>query len=123
MNLLQSDENKNPDPHTFHKILGSAFKSNNFSLNNKLNKFESRTPLKLRINKFNDNKTFNEKIQNYSLLTTTVFSQLNPADGYYNNYNEFSNLPENFDFLIEKKLVLKMNLYRNSNLILMVLKK
>ena len=105
MNLLQNDENKNPNPHTFHKILGSAFKSKNFSLNNKLNKFESRTPLKLRINKFNDNKIFIDKIKNFSLLTTTVFSQLNPADVYYNNYNKFSNLPENFDFLIEKKII------------------
>ena len=105
MNLLQNDENKNPNPHTFHKILGSAFKSKNFSLNNKLNKFESRTPLKLRINKFNDNKIFIDKIKNFSLLTTTVFSQLNPADVYYNNYNKFSNLQENFDFLIEKKII------------------
>ena len=73
MNLLQNDENKNPNPRTFHKILWSAFKSNNFSLNNKLNKFESRTPLKLRINKFNDNKIFNDKIKNFSLLTTQFF--------------------------------------------------
>ena len=105
MNLFQKDENKNPNPHTFHKILRSAFKSKNFSLNNKLNKFESRTPLKLRINKFNDNKIFIDKIKNFSLLTTTVFSQLNPADVYYNNYNKFSNLQENFDFLIEKKII------------------
>ena len=102
MNPLRNDENKNPKPHTFHRLYGSDFKSSNFSINNKFNKYGSRTPLKSRINQRVESQNFNDKIKNYPLLKSTSFSHLNYDDGSYNNDNEFNNTPEDFGFMIEK---------------------
>ena len=107
MNPLQNDENKNPKPHTVHRLFGSDFKSNNFSLNNKFSKFGSRTPLKSRINQNKENQEnqiFNDKIKNHSILKSSNFSYLNPDDDFYNNCNEFNNSPEDFGFFIENKM-------------------